>query len=617
MPDFDPLDPLFDAFPPTSTDAWETAIRSDLRGTSYEDLLVWDTGEGITLQPYYRADDLDDLTHVDPEATTPPLAATTTDPANAWRIRHDLPDTPEAAATHAADALDRGATDLGLSCAPGALPAALADVPLATTPLHLHGPDAAALASALLDLARRRDVAPAELAGTVGFDPLAALATGQIADPDAAFETAADLVAHATDTFRTLAVDAQPYHDAGATLADELAFTLGALSESLAQGTARGVSLGDAVRALHIVVPVSTSYFLEIAKLRALRFLATDVIEAFAEAADVSLDVEPTDLFVQARTSRRTQTLYGPYVNMLRGTTEAMAAAIGGCDVLQVDPFDVLDTAPSARGARIARNTSLLLQEEAHLDQVADPAAGSYYIEAATDAVASAVWERFQALEAEGGLLTALQNGRVQARIAATRDDRTAAIAHRDRVLVGTNHYPDPSETRSDVLAESADDRTPDPAIEPLPTIRLAKPFEDVRAATERYAAAHDGPPQVALLPMGHRSWRSARATFARNFFGVAGFAIDEPIGFDTADDAIQHAADVKADLLVLCSSDREYPTLTRDIRSAMEAHDLDAPLVIAGNLDAMDDVPAERCIHKGSPLLETLREYQKHLGVV
>ena len=619
MPDFPSLDPLFDAFPPVSTEAWEASIRSDLRGASYDDLLVWDTGEGVTLQPYVRAEDLDALAHVDLDAETPPLAETDTDPANTWRIRQDLPGDPDAAAALAADALDRGATDLGLSCAPEALATVLADVPLHTTPLHLYGPDAPTLLTALLDRADGLDGNPATLSGTVGFDPLAALASGQETDAAAVFETATDLVLCTPPTFRTLAVDAQPYHNAGATLADELAFTLGALSESLAQLTDRGVALAKAVRALHVLIPVSTSYFLEIAKLRALRLLAADVIGAFADAAGVSLDPTPTDLFVQARTSCRTQTLYGPYINMLRGTTEAMAAAIGGCDVLQVDPFDMLDATPSARGQRIARNTSLLLQEEAHLDQVADPAAGSYYIEAATDKVASAAWERFQDLEARGGLLAALQDGSVQARIAATRDARADAIAHRERVLVGTNHYPDPDESRSDRLADSAEPDAPpaDAAIEPLPSVRLAEPFEDLRAATERYAAAHDGPPTVALLPMGHPSWRSARATFAGNFFGVAGFAIDAPIGFATADDAVQHAASVDADLLVLCSSDREYPALTRDVRQALLDRDVGASLVIAGNLDTMDDVPVERCIHKGSPLLETLREYQKHLGVV
>jgi methylmalonyl-CoA mutase len=121
---------------------------------------------------------------------------------------------------------------------------------------------------------------------------------------------------------------------------------------------------------------VSTRYFLEVAKLRALRLLVPQIVDAFADAAGESVAVAPSDLFVQAVTSQRAQTVYDPHVNMLRGTTQGMAAVLGGCDVLTVAPYDAALDTPDAFSDRIARNTSLILQEEAHLDRVADPAAG-------------------------------------------------------------------------------------------------------------------------------------------------------------------------------------------------------------------------------------------------
>ena len=667
MTDFDPLDPLFDEFPPTTTDEWEYKIREDLGGSDARKSLVWESIEGVTVEPYYRSDDLAPLTHVDPNADTPPLAGAARD--NAWRTRQDLvvPDLDDAA-ERAETALDRGATDLGVVVDLDGdqirgvpvqrvddMDRLLASVDLADTPLHwTGGPLALTLYAMARQVARRREVPRDRLLGSVHFDPIAALATGDVSDPDRAFHWAAELVrAHLeTPNVRTLTVSAKPYHDAGASLVQELGFTCAALSEILACGIDADLSVRRMMKAIQFVVPVSTRYFLEMAKLRALRLLVPQIVDAFADATGESVAVAPSDLFVQAVTSQRAQTVYDPHVNMLRGTTEGMAAVVGGCDVLTVAPYDAALDAPDAFSARIARNTSLILQEEAHLDRVADPAAGSYYVEAVTDQVAERAWDVFQSVEDHGGMRNALRDGVVADAIESVREDRIERTKTRRTVLVGTNHYPDTEETKADAVdppppqmsAERAssldlsgatlDDlrtavadgapvadvvaalRAGSSAVTPLPRVRLADPFETLRLRAER-ASMDDDRPVVTLLPMGHPGWRSARATFSRNFFGVGGFAVRENLRFDTPEDAAQAVADDGAAIAVLCSSDAEYPDLAPQVRAALDDVGADALLVVAGNPDKIDgDAPADDFVHMGSPLHETLRAFQERLGI-
>lgn len=681
------LPPLFDEFPPVSTDDWESTIRDDLRGKDYDRMLVWDSIEGVRAQPYYRREVLDDLDHV-PNDGPSPLVDPAARPANGWAVRQDVTASSlDAANDRARQALDRGATDLGLVIdvdPSGTTPrvygppvhrvkdldALLDGIALDDVGLHLtSGATGTVLLAMLLEVADARDVDLGRLRGSVHFDPVATLATHQIKSIRAAFDRAAELATTHDDVpgLRTLTASAKPYHDAGASAVQELAFTMGALSETLAQITERDVPLATAVSALQFVVPVSTSHFLEIAKLRALRLLAPQVIAAFAQANSAGVDVAPSDLFVQAVTSQRTQTVYGPYVNILRGTTEAMSAVLGGCDVLSVAPFDALTREPSDLSTRIARNTQLILRDEAHADQVADPTAGSYYVEALTDQLARKAWERFQSLEANGGILDALQSGRLQDEMDAVRERRQNEVNTRRRVLVGTNHYPDLDKTASDataiperngddleqtgVDAERSDAFVPgrpphldlasmrshlsrgatladlvtalsvsdDPkqiaSIEPLPLQPLDRPFEALRRRAERHANTHDGPPVVFLLPIGPPAWRSARATFARNFFGVAGFDVVEPLRFDTPEEGAAAAVDAKADIVVLCSSDDAYADLAPAVRDALDARDADPLVVIAGHPDDTQ-ADADAFVHKKSPLLDTLLEFQDRLGV-
>ena len=643
----------FDEFPPPSPDAWRKTIRDDLGGTDPDTFLEWDAIDGVTLTPFLHRDDLDAVAHVS-DADAPPPLTDPSDPGNDWRVRQDLnhPD-PDAAREIAAAAVEGGCTDLGLVLGPpdrrtlevDALPSIVDAIP-GDVALHLDCGPAAVLGALALETSDRS--APASIA----YDPVAALATGTLGDASRAFDLSVDLLADTPATTRTLSVDLRPYHDAGASAVQELAFGLGALSETLHQCTERGAALDTLVPRLHFHAAVSTSYVVEIAKLRALRLLVPQVVEAYAETASADASVAPSDLFVQAETSRRTASVLDPHVNMLRHTTAAMAAVLGGCDTLTVRPFDDCVRAPDRFGTRIARNVQLILKHEAHFDIVDDPAAGAYYLETATDQLARRAWDRFQTLEANGGLLAALRGGRVQSEIGEVRAERGRAVDDRDRVLVGTNHYPSADETLSkdesvsfcnngtkeliqwgdsaletlrDALADGVSLRalagrlaaSDDSEIEPLPAVRVATGIEHVRRRTDRHADQNGTRPLVLLAPLGPPGARSARASFAQNFLGVAGFEIHAPLKFDTPAAVADRAAELSPDLLVVCSADAEYPSLVPALRSNLAEHGVSPLLIVAGNPAQMEnEVAADEFIYQKSSLRATLKAFQNRLDL-
>lgn len=716
-------------FAPVSTEEWTDTIESDLRGKPIE-RLDWHSVDGITLQPFYRAEDLSRFVHLsaDPLPLVPdaPLDAPALDapapapdgyetPAghrsagNPWQIRQDIAARdPKQAATQAKAALAGGADAVGLLIAsgrernpatqgiqvdtPADLRTALQDVYLNAAPVHLGARpghlSAALLVPGFADLLREtQNEHGTVLGGTVTYDPVAALATGALRHPETAFDLAADLVENADDLpLRTLTVDARAYHESGASAVQELAFAIAALTETFDQCTEHGCSVETLCGALHIVTAVDTSYFVEIGKLRALRLLVARVLTGFVAAAEsgdtgttsiaeVSTDIHPSDVYVQVQTSGRTQTIYGPYVNMLRGSTEAASAVIGGCDVLTVAPFDGAFRDASEFSNRIARNTQLILRHESHLDQVADPSAGSYYIEAVTDELVTEAWTLFHEIEATGGMLAALQRGDIAERISDVRSERIQRVDRRKHALVGTSHYPDVDETRLDDLAgglmdeenratgetpADVDAATADLAdrlrgsesvlaattaafkagealsdiaaalasildaqapntIPPLSPLRLGAPYEAIRLRTERYTERTGRRPTVLLAPHGPAGPRSARANFARNVLGLAGFRMVEPISFDSAEDAVGAAVDEGADIVVACSSDDAYADYVPALRDALTDAGARTLLVVAGSPDAIGaPVPdvADRFVHLKAPLIDTLNQIQRDIGI-
>ncbi|GIV62319.1 MAG: methylmalonyl-CoA mutase [Rhodothermaceae bacterium] len=674
-PDRSPGKALFSEFPPVPTAAWETQIHKDLKGTDYLDKLSWHTPDGLTLRPFYRREDLEGLDHLRAAPGCPPFVRGTHATPEAVRlavtiVHDDLAEANRLARTLRSDPADVVEVHLPLEVRDDRLHgvpvrkqddlARLLDgLPLDATPLHVSGASTALpLLAMWLNLAEAQGLDVGRLQGTFGFDPLSPFERfGWLHGAGAVEHTARLLAATAARApgLRVLACDAVRLHEAGATSVQVLAFTLGAASDLLARLSDRGLSPETILDALHVTMPLDVHFFLSVARFRAFRLLFARLVEAYTGSPPEPAN-GPARPFVVARVSRSHHTRYDPYVNMLRATTGAAAAFVGGCDVLCLEPHDALDGRSDTFGHRIALNTGRILHHEAHLDRVIDPAGGSYYLETLTDRLAEAAWKRFRTLEAEGGLLEALRRGTVQREIATRRQRRDQEVVLRRAVLVGVNQYPDlderildrveraapghpltpakhrPDAPDLDTLRRALREGTPlDALLPPTPggTVpdadalcphRGAEALERLRLRTERHARMTGHLPTVFLLPFGEPAMRNARATFARNFFGCAGFSIVAPPGWDDPLEGIEAAAGASPDLVVLCSTDDAYPAHTARIVERLRARGVAAPVVVAGHpeahLDALRRAGVDAFIHRRSNLLEALEHFQQKLGI-
>jgi methylmalonyl-CoA mutase len=360
------------------------------------------------------------------------------------------------------------------------------------------------------------------------------------------------------------AIRADRFHEEGANAVQELAFALAAGVERFAPS-------------LEFVFAVGPAYFVEIAKFRAARMLWSRVIEAFSAA--------PEPMRITVRTPLRNKSSYDVYTNLLRATTEALAAVIGGCDSLTVLPFGF--------DPHLAANVQRILREEAHVDAVADPAGGSYFVEALTAALAREAWKLFQQVEAEGGYTRAEASGWIGRALAQSRAALEKAISSRRRSLVGVNNYPD-------LQAGGGE-----PSVEAPRQFRLAEPFERIRRRTAQHARETGRVPEVLLLKRGDVKMRMARANFCLNFFGCAGFRISDS----------EEYAGTSADLIVLCSSDAEYLPFAQEVCARAAA-----PVIVAGNpkdqIDALKAAGVQDFVHVQTDAVATLTAWQDRLGM-
>jgi methylmalonyl-CoA mutase len=372
------------------------------------------------------------------------------------------------------------------------------------------------------------------------------------------------------------AIRADFLHEAGATTVQELGFALAEGVEALTTPTQETV----------FVFAIGSNYFFEIAKLRAARVLWSTVVAAFGPEYQKAAAVR-----LHARTARSNKSLVDPYTNLLRVTTEAASALLGGCDSLSVGAFGF--------DQHLAANVQRVLREEAYLSTVFDAAGGSYYIEALTDNLAKAAWHLFQEVEAAGGWSAALKSGWVEQQLTKARNAKAAAISSRRRTLVGVNNFPNVTEKTADVQVPA-----PLPN-DPFPQTRLSEPFEALRRRTVAHAAKTGRYPKVLLLTRGNPKMKGARANFCLNFFGCAGFDLIETDQY----------ADAKPDLIILCSSDPEYLPFAQEV-----CKNTSVPVLVAGNpkeqIAELQAAGVQGFVHVGSNALETLSLWQDKLGM-
>ena len=481
---------LFREFPPVLTRQWEDKIREDLKGADYDENLVWQTIDGIMARPYYRREDLDEIPFIETNAGEFPFIRGNKTRHNDWDIVQDIiVDSFQEADLKALSLLEKGVTSPRFILnrkLPGdvkQLEELLGNIDIQNIPiqfrllLHEHK-----LLNLLYELARKKEIDPVCIKGSADLDPFGHLfQTGsfyQDKEKDlSALKNAIDFALTHLPFFRVLAVNPVIFHEAGATICQELGLALATGAEYMAELTDPGLSPGDIASMISFNFSTGSEYFPEIAKLRAARLLWSVITDSFAPGEKDSCIMR-----INCITSGWNQTVLDPYNNLLRGTTQAMSAIIGGADSLMVLPFDYASGDTGEFSERLARNIQIILREEAYFNKVADPSAGSFYIENLTNKMAENAWKIFIDIEEKGGIVRAFSNGIIQDMIEAAAREKTDRIAQNNDKIVGINFHPDPEIKRGRKLRKSCHEKhTPaKPIGRPLRQSRAVCKYEEI-----------------------------------------------------------------------------------------------------------------------------------------
>lgn len=459
---------------------------------------------------------------------------------------------------------------------------------------------------------------------------------------------------------RPMLVSTEPYHMAGATLAQQIGIMAATFTHYLSLSERLGVPIEDLAAGTGLRLVPGRELFPGIACLRAARAVWTRVLSACGFQQD-----EIPAPWIHAINSRRTLTRLDPWTNQLRSTSQTLAAVLGGADMITTLAYDEALGQPSSTGRRVARNTQNILAEESHLDQVVDAGGGSYLIESLTESLAQEAWQFFQLIQRKGGMPAALTEGWLEPLLAETRKPLMDAVRTRQQAVTGVSSYPPADQElpeREPYLKQSDEDfvrqwvktRNPEsrccvltvaggfeeiisaaesgidvfaltealgdlsgthcegPKMTPLPHLRDSAGFEHLYDRAEELRAA-GLKPQIYLMTLGSAASAAGRLGFAKQLFTAGGF--DLIVG-DSLDDLQSHQAAV----VCLCGSDESY--------AGMQAADFAVVksagakfLVIAGNppdqaeSDRWQQAGVNGCVALGCDAITVLTMLQEVYG--
>jgi methylmalonyl-CoA mutase len=659
---------LLEAFPPHTYEEWKAAAIALLKGRPFEKTLNTPTYEGFDLDPIYMRGDISGLGHI---GSQPGLGSQVRSSRLAgyleagWQVSQELgTGSPATLNAQILEGLENGQDEVNLwldlpgrlgadpgsneSASGGICGLSLAnaddfkalfkDVHLDAVSLYIQS-GAAAPAIYAMVLAYLGDAAKQQT-GCIAMDPVTVLAErGKLPGSESeVFDRMAGLLAHSAEAapaLQVIEVKGHTYHNGGASSTQEMAAMLATGVCYLREMQARGLEPATVASRMRFSISIGGNTFLEIAKLRAFRLLWNRILEAL-EVAD-----EDRFLHLHARTGIYNKTVYDPYVNMLRTTTEAFSAVVGGCDSLHVAPFDEVLRESDAFSRRIARNTHAILAEECEMRQVIDPAGGSYAVETLTDKMAEKAWELFQGIEAEGGILKALLSGSLQEAVASVREKRAQNLHRRRNVIVGTNQYPNATEellqggslnyaevqaervaalaagksqrdgaSVESLLAQASEVGGADcfsvlveaagkgatlgelsaacgvtkagPSAEPIALRRAAEDFEKLRMAADQLKASGTAP-VLHQLNMGPSRRYRLRADWTSSFFQVGGFTLLNEDDYAEIADAVAALKESGARIAVITSDDDTYAATVTDLTKAIKSEVGDITVLVAG----------------------------------
>ena len=625
----DKVEKLFEEFPGITVEEWEALINKDLKGADYNKKLIWKTIEGFEVKPYYRAENLKDIKYLDSQANEFPFTRGNKLNNNNWQIQQDVAvNKIDEANRKALFSLSNGCNSVGFITNTNNFNDnnynfddqkqfcnLVKGIKLEETQINfISGFDTPVLLSMLEEEIKNQKLDKNKINSAFDYDPLGFLTlNGKFYnEPDEknAFNILHNLIKFVKSQLpsaKIIGIHGNYFNNCGSDAVRELAFSLSIANEYLANLTEKGLKIDDITKYIHFNFGVGSNYFIEIAKLRAARILWANIVKAYNPDSEKS-----EDMFIHSVTSGWNKTIYDPHVNILRLTTEAMSAIIGGTNSLTVKPFDSAYKTSDDFSERVAKNIQIILKEESLFNKVIDPAGGSYYIENLTNMMIEKAWELFKIVEEQGGYIAAFKEGFVQDEIKKTQSKRNNNIATRKEIILGTNQYPNLNEKVKDNIQnhKSGETKNNDLIAEPIKQYRGAEQFEKIRLTTENSSGTA---PKVFLLTYGNLAMRKARAAFATNFFGCAGFEIIDNAGFKTLDEGINAAIKSKSEIVVICSSDDEYAEFVPEIINKLNANTI---LVLAGYpvslVDNFKQLGLNNFIHIKSDVVETLEHFQK-----
>lgn len=696
----------FDEFSAPDYAQWKAEAEAALKGAPFDKKMFTSTYEGIRLEPIYTAEHTAALGDGASFPGESPFLRGTKPAGGLWKIAQacDQAD-PADAAKALRQELAKGATtihpvldqaslhgrDLPEEEGRGVALSSLADLEILFEGLDLRSADLhmAAGVSSVPQLAMiaawagRRGLPASELTGCVGADPLAALAReGELPRPlDELYDEMARTILWCGAEgcpLKTVLIRGDVYGAGGASAVQENACALASAVEILRAMGRRGIDPDAACRRIRFSVALGANFFMEIARLRALRVLWSKVTRAFG------CDERSGKIDVFARTSSFTATVYDPYVNILRSATQAFSGVVGGVDGMQVGCFDEAVRPSTEQARRIARNQQVMLQTEFDLASPVDPAGGSWYVETLTRQAEEKSWELFQKIESAGGMAAALKARLVQEDIGAVLQERFKKLATRSDRAVGSNMYPNITEKplelepqdRSAFIAAreslvkarraAADSEAVTAALKrmeacsaerdgsflnaaadafaagaqlsdlwqalndgahteggarPLPPHRWTEQFEAMRKRTEDFMAEKGENLKIFLANMGPIPQHKARADFSTGFFEVAHFEVLKNDGYASVEEAAAAALSSGADAAVICSTDDTYPELVPPLARAIKAGRPEMTVFLAGApapelKQSYLDAGVDDFIHVRANCLQILTAMQKKKGL-
>ena len=695
-----------DEFTPPTDEEWKAACEALLKGAPFEKKMFTKTYEGITFDPMYTRKHTEDIL---PKGVMPGMgdylrgvdaagyigkpwgiaqACDETLPAeNNELLRHEhdkgatiyhiVLDTASRTGVDARQAETVGDTGTSVTTVED-MHVLLTGLDLAKFPLYVYAGANAVPLLALVAAARRASGEDmAEVRGIVGADPIGALAAdGKLpASLDAHYDSLAAAARWATVNaphLRTVFVRSDVYSNGGANDVQEVASVLATATAYLRALCERGLTIDEAASQIAFAFSMGANFFLQIAKLRAVRPLWAQIVGAFGGSA------EAQKMRIHARPALFFKTIYDPYVNMLRNTTEIFSGVVGGIDSFESAPFDEPIRKGDEFSRRIARNVQIMLQEEFGLLQPIDPAGGSWAVETLTRQMQEKIWAEFQRIEKEGGIIAALRAGSLQESVAAVLAARFKnADLRRDRI-VGNNMYPNMTETlletraedtaalkaqrtadidaylsdidvkhRDEALASLRQAHSVDHAVEAalagatiaelmtavtegngaetvtaIAPHRWSERFEALRQRTEEYKAEKNDNVKIFLANMGPIPQHKARADFTTGFLQVGAFEVLGNDGFKTVEEAADAARASGADAVVICSTDATYPEIVPALAPKLHEVLPKARVFLAGAapkdlLETYKEAGIDEYISVRANCYEILESLQKQKGMI